>query len=309
MSKQQGSSQISSEFDGLIKLYWEKLSRTERQIAMYILQHEDSVAGLSIHALAKSAGCGVASVMRLSKTLGFKGFADMKFQIEKERLLISKRDVGVAPDDPANAVKQKVLQFDQSFLEKCVLGTSNEILQKIADSVAQAEKLCVIGCGAASGIAQAGAALFMSLGIMALSVEDAMLQTRTAAFLRPGDVLFVLSYSGYSKEGGDAMLFAREAGATNVLITSCKDSLLGKYADFELYTAVRNHSSSVNYAATSISQLVMLQLIQAIVQQRNIPRIRQKRAELRGHGDMKYYDVKQEHIYRGRVRIVGEEGN
>lgn len=204
-------------------------------------------------------------------------------------------------------VKQKVLQFDQSALEKSILETDNDTLEKVTDAVIKAEKVYMVGCGTASGVAQAGAAQFMSLGILAFSVGDSMLQLRTAAFLRPGDVLFVLNYSGYSKEGGDAMLFAREAGATTVLITSRKNTLLGKYADYELHTIVRNQANSINYAATSIGQLVLLQTIQALVQQRNVSKFVKKRAALRGHSDMKHYDVKQESIHRGRMRIADEK--
>jgi DNA-binding MurR/RpiR family transcriptional regulator len=259
--------------------------------------------------MAESVGCGVASIIRFSKNLGFKGFADMKFHIEKDQLIISKRDVGITQDDTINAVKQKVLYFDQTALEKCVLNVDNKMLEQISDAVTKAGKVYVIGCGAASGIAQAGAALFMSLGIMAFSVGDAMLQLRSAAFLQPNDTLFALSYSGYSKEVGDAMMFAKEAGATVVLITSYKNSLLGKYADYELYTMVRNQSNSINYAATSIAQLMMLQIIQAIIQQKNVPEIAKKGHELRGHSNMKYYDIKQQEIHRGRVHIVGLERN
>lgn len=293
-----------SEFGGRVRLYWDKLSRTERQIAEYIMRDEASAAQLSIHVLAGDAGVGVASVIRFSKSLGFRGYADMKFHLEKDKLILSKHDVGVKPEDEINVVKQKVLQFDQNMLEKCILETDNRILEQITDAVAQAEKIYVVGCGAASGMAQAGAALFMSLGILAFSVSDAMLQLRTAAFLQPGDVVFVLCYSGYSKEGGDTMMFAREAGATTVLITSYKNSLLGKYADYELNTVVRNESNSINNAATSIGQLVLLQTIQALVQQRNLGNHAKQRSALRKHGEMKYYDLGQESISRSRVRTA-----
>lgn len=308
MKDRQGPPKSGSEFGGRVRLYWDKLSRTERQIAAYILRDEASAAQLSIHVLAEDAGVGVASVIRFSKSLGFRGYADMKFHLEKDKLILSKHDVGVKSEDEINVVKQKVLRFDQDMLEKCILETDDLALEKITNAVAQAEKIYVVGCGAASGMAQAGAALFMSLGILAFSVSDAMLQLRTAAFLQPGDVVFVLNYSGYSKEGGDTMMFAKEAGATTVLITSYKNSLLGKYADYELNTVVRNEFNSINNAATSIGQLVMLQVIQALVQQRNLINHAKQRSALRKHSEMKYYDVGQESITRSRVRASDAKG-
>lgn len=307
MKKQHVFTAPDSEFRGRVSLYWNRLSRTERQIAEYILKDEHAASRLSIQALAEDAGVGAASIVRFSRTLGFKGFSDLKMTLEKDKLLLENRDIGVETDDPINVVKQKVLRFNQSALERCILDSNNETLKQITDSVCRAEKVLIFGCGTASAIAEAGAALFMSTGVMALSVSDSMLQLRSAAFLKPGDVVFALCYTGYSKDVGDAMMFAREAGAVTVLITSAKNSLLGKYADFELHTIVREQANPLNNAATSISQLLLLQTVQVLVHQRKIPAVAKRSSSLRGHSEMKYYDVRQTSIHRGRALIAGEK--
>ena len=66
-----------SEFEGRVRLYWDKLSRTERQIAEYILKNEDTVSQVSVHTLAQDAGVGAASVIRFSKALGYQGFSEI----------------------------------------------------------------------------------------------------------------------------------------------------------------------------------------------------------------------------------------
>lgn len=63
-----------SEFEGRVRLYWDKPSRTERQIAEYILKNEDTVSQVSVHTLEQDAGVGAASVIRFSKALGYQGF-------------------------------------------------------------------------------------------------------------------------------------------------------------------------------------------------------------------------------------------
>ena len=80
-----------SEFASRVALYSKKLSRTEKEIAQYMLRNEDSIENCSIQALAQSIGVGVASIVRFSKALGYNGFTDMKFQIEQGRLAGSKR--------------------------------------------------------------------------------------------------------------------------------------------------------------------------------------------------------------------------
>lgn len=297
----------SSEFVGRVSLYRDRLSRTERQITEYLVNHQDEVGDLSIQSLADKIGVGVASIVRLSKTLGYKSYSDMKYQMQNGKLMIDEFDLAITKEDSTNQVKQKVLQFSHNSMERTLLSLDDDTLDKVATAIIHAGKVMIVGVGTASAVARAGASMFMAQGVLAITVEEGMLQLRTAAFLSPGDVLIGISYSGYSKDIGDTMMFAKRAGATTVLITSCADSLLGKYADYELFTVVRNESNSINISATSLGQLSILLVLQTLVQQRRTPRIARCCNTLRGHGNMKYYDHKQEEIHQARVRIVKEE--
>lgn len=299
--------EIRSEFANRVRLYQGKLSRTERQIAQYLLQHEDSIENLSIHALAENMDVGVASIVRLSKALGYNGFSDMKFQIQQGKLVIDNKDVGISQGDEANTVKQKVLRYAQNYLEKCVMDINNSTLEHVSEEIAHAGKVGIIGAGSADGIAQACASMFMSGGIMAVCPSEALLKLRTAAYFEPGDVFIALSFSGYSKSVGDALYFAKTNGATTVLITGYKNSLLGKYADYVLYTPVRTRGNALNISTTAMSQLAIIQIIQAMVYQKNVAHIREREQRLKGNGNMQRYDVRQEHISHGRVRTVEEK--
>ena len=189
---------IHSDFANRIALYSKILSRTEKEIAQYMLQNEESISDYSIHMLAQNIGVGVASIVRFSKTLGYSGFSDMKFQIEQGRLIIDKRDVGVVQTDDANVVKQKVLNYAQTYLERCIININNGTLTKVSDAIASAKKVGILGAGSADGIAQAIASMFMSMGVMAISASDPMVKIRLASYLEKGDVLIGLSFSGYS---------------------------------------------------------------------------------------------------------------
>ena len=295
---------IRSEFANRVALYRKKLSRTEREIAEFMLKNEHQIESYSIHALAESIGVGAASIVRFSKTLGYSGFSDMKFQIDQGKLVIDKNDVGVKQDDEANVVKQKVLNYAQNYLEKCIISANNNALCAVSEAVAHAEKVIIIGAGSADGIAHAAASMYMSMGIMAFSISDPLLKLRSAAFFSSGDVFIGLSFSGYSKSVGDAMYYAKENGATTVLITAYKNSLLGKYADHILYTPARNRGNSLNISTTAMGQLALLQIIQAMVYQKDIPRIKEAQQRLRSNGNMQRYDIHQESIFVGRIGTV-----
>lgn len=288
---------VVSEFDARVRMYRDQMSRTEQQIAQYIMRHEDSVHSMSIQALAEAAGTGVASVVRLCRTLGYEGFADMKYQIRQGKLLIGKKDVGVSPEDDANAIKQKVLHFAQDALERCIMKADSALLEEISTDIAKAARVFLIGSGTAETLAQYGAAVFLSQGIFAFSLSDPILELRGAAFLQPGDLLIALCYSGYTKDVGDTMRYAKESGAKVLLITSRRNSLLGKYADYELYTIVRDPSNAVNVSTTSICQLALLQTILAIVQKKRPEEAAARSSRILRQSSVTSYDSRQTAIY------------
>jgi DNA-binding MurR/RpiR family transcriptional regulator len=298
---------VSTEFQGRVKMYEDKFSRTERDIASFLTQHEDSIKNYSIQTLADSIGVGVASIVRFSKTLGYQGFADMKFQIQQGKLLLGKQDIGVVSNDDSNIVKQKVLQFVQTSIEKCILELDNESLTNISNSIANSKKVYIYGSGTASTIAETITALFTYNGIFAYSIQDSMLHLRSLGYLEKNDVLIAINYSGYSKDISDCLYFAKETGATTVLLTSRKKSLAGKYADYELIIPPRNQNNSVNVATSSICQLAIMQIIQAMIQQKDLSGVMEHARKLKGHASNTYYDTKQEFVTRGRVRIVPED--
>ena len=294
-----------SEFAARVELYQDKLSRTEREISKYILQHEDSISDYSVHALADITHTGVASIVRLSKTLGYSGFADMKHQIQQGRILADNHDIGVESQDDISQVKQKVLQFSQASLKKCIHDLDVQDLAKVSHVAAHAKKILVIGAGASSGVAQAVSSLFTSMGLFAVSPSDALIQARYAAHLDVGDVLFALSYSGYSKDVGDAILYAHFSGATVILITAYKDSLLGKYADYVFYTLPRNDANHVNNSTTAMQQFAIFEIIQALIQQKNLPEMVSRRSRQSDINTLKRYDIRQEAITISRVHTKG----
>jgi DNA-binding MurR/RpiR family transcriptional regulator len=68
---------------GLIRLreVYEKLSPSEHKIAAYILQYPDEVIHLSIADLAMKSGSSQAAIVRLCKSIGFKGYQELKIQV------------------------------------------------------------------------------------------------------------------------------------------------------------------------------------------------------------------------------------
>lgn len=296
-----------SEFAERCRLCEHKFSRTEKQVAEFILENEEDIDGYSIQRLADEAQVGVASIIRFSKTLGYSGFADMKFQMQQGRLVLDSRDLNIQSQDDVNSVKQKILAFAQAILEKCIMSNDNETLDSVAKAILKADTVLFVGAGTSSGVAMGSASVFTSIGVNAQYNPDPLFYRRSAAQLKPHDVLMAFSYSGYSKNVGDAVRYAKQSGASVVLITAFKNTLIGKYADYEIYTIPRNKKNNINTSTTAMAQFALMQILQSIVLQAKEPKIEENHRKAFALGDdMDKYDTTLDAIPTSTVRGTRE---
>ncbi|MGZ4112901.1 MAG: MurR/RpiR family transcriptional regulator, partial [Tumebacillaceae bacterium] len=69
---------------GRIRAAYPGLSDKFQRIATHILEHPHDVLHLSISQLAEVTGCAEATIFRLCKQLGFRGYQDLKIALAKE---------------------------------------------------------------------------------------------------------------------------------------------------------------------------------------------------------------------------------
>ena len=60
------------------------LRRSEKQAADYILEHLEQVADEPIDRLARAAGVSQPTILRMLKSLGYKGYKDFRYQLVAE---------------------------------------------------------------------------------------------------------------------------------------------------------------------------------------------------------------------------------
>ena len=60
------------------KIANEKLTKVERDIANYLLEHRASLSNLSTRDIAKEVYCSSSAVIRLAHKLGYQGYNQLK---------------------------------------------------------------------------------------------------------------------------------------------------------------------------------------------------------------------------------------
>ena len=294
-----------SELASRITLYREKFNATQNRIADFILRDEKAVIQMSIYEMAEKIGTSVATVTRFCQQIGYDGLSDMKFHMQQQAVTLS-QDIGLARNDSINVIKQKVLQFSENTLHSCLMNLDNDTLEKAVDALDRAGTIFLCASGSASGIVQTALGLFLSMGFRASAAQEVLIQMRQAVFLKKGDVLIAISYDGQAKSTGDAMMLAKRCGASVILITAKKESLLAQYADYILMTPPRTGGNAMNITATTICQLSIIQLLMLGAMTRD-EQGRHERSRLQLHlSDLNRYDLKQKQIPLGKMRAVEE---
>lgn len=264
------------------------MNEAERKAANFILENREICARLSIHEMATKCGCSSATIVRLCKHLGYSGYAELKFQIQKSTGF-AKDNLSIALNDNSSSTKQKSLQFTLYHIKATVDSIDDEMLNLAAQTIAKAKIIMFSAMGSASGVALAGTSLFLSNSLNAIFPTDDLLQMRTAANLSKDDVIIGISYDGYSKVVADSFMVAKQAGASTILITSIEDTLLTKYADIILYTPTRNNRNVLNYSSTLMCQMMIIQLLLVSVWQHINHKRSSRISTLRQYTNLKRY--------------------
>src|SRR5699024_82192 len=75
------------------------------------------------------------------------------------------------------------------------------------------------------------------LGLDCRHFDDGYHQRISAGSLREGDAAVGVSYSGNSRDTVEAVKMAKKAGASTIVITNFRNSLITRYADLVLCTS------------------------------------------------------------------------
>ncbi len=234
----------------------DEFSRSQKDVARYIVDHLDEAAFLTAEELARRAGTSSSTVVRFSQALGFEGYPELQASaIEEYRATVGGEEGG-----------GMLFSFDHSEFEAS-LGTDHANLEETARKLDQSQiDEAVAALSGASQVVIVGTdqmAFFASYLRHTLSLLDirAEIVTSTAgpSLQRLGrvdeDTLLITLSSGRSHALlARAMKLAGHRGARTLAIADATLSDAVKKADLSLYYS--SNSPSFLRSNTALMALV-----------------------------------------------------
>lgn len=220
-----------------------KLRKSEQQVAKYMVEHSEQMEHISLEQLAREAEVSQPTVLRMLKTVGYKGFKEAKVAFIEERLRkreSEKHDIlgmQLQKSDQIEDVPGKIIGNTIQLLQDSLQAISAKALKKAVRVIEDAEKIIIFSVENSNTIAIDLMTKLLYLGIDCEFNEDYYLQSIRAGHMKEGEVAIGISYTGTSKNTVDVLKMAKKSGAVTIAITNFTDTPLVKYADIVILTS------------------------------------------------------------------------
>ncbi|MCI6465843.1 MAG: MurR/RpiR family transcriptional regulator [Faecalicatena sp.] len=249
-----------------IQELYDLLSKSEQKVAAYVLDNSDETMRLSIASLAKQVNVSEPTVVRFCRKLDFDGYQDFKIALAQgsnytnETLKIIHEEI--LESDSLKEISQKVVNSHILALQQTFSYMNYDNLEEFLRLLGRGGKVEFYGLGGSGTVAIDGENKFLRTGIDTRVCIDSHIQLMRTALLKENDLIVIFSNSGTTKHFVNVMDIAKKNGTKTVLITSFKESLLGRMAD--LVFEVRARETSYKQEPSS-SRVAMLAIIDVIV--------------------------------------------
>jgi DNA-binding MurR/RpiR family transcriptional regulator len=248
---------------------------SEVAIAEAILSNPDVSASMNISQIADKSGTSVASVVRFSKTLGFKGYPEFRMALigQLSRQVAQGTDLhldgGITVDDSAEEVIRKIAYADALAIKTTAERLDVENFTKVVDVWDSANTIGIIGFASSGYVAMDLQLKLNRLGKRSVAWSDLHTALTSISLLKKGDVLVAISHSGTTLDIIDVISEFKEKGITIVLITNALRSPATAIADLVLFTSARETTLRSGATASRIAQLTVVDCLCVSLAQRN----------------------------------------
>lgn len=223
------------EYVGRIKMQYASLSKAQKRIANYILNHREEVIHYSITTMAQKTGTVPSTVTRFCQALSYNGFSELKVYMEKNLANPLAMDVPIQKSDSIQVVIQKLMNTFQNAVSDTLRTLNGKALTEVVDAILKAKKIVFFGQSGGAISASYAQQLMLRINILSQMISGRVDMNLAASTLGPEDVAIGIAYSGEVRAVIESLTTAKHNKATVIVITANPHSTMGKLADLKLF--------------------------------------------------------------------------
>ena len=230
---------------------YQNLTKTEKLVADYIAANPDSVVFMSVDELSAASGTVKSAIIRCCKSLGFRGYSDLKIALASD--LSKNKQLNyvpyIDPGDNEQQILDKVFAASVKTLHETAEKLNRQELGKCIDWLDRAGRIYIYGIGTSGPIVNDFHYRLMQIGKNVSCFTDIPAMNVSTLNMKQGDVVFGISHSGRTTATIQVLTLAKQMGAKTICLTSAPGSLITKHSDCKLEV----YSDEIQYPVEAVS--------------------------------------------------------
>lgn len=240
---------------------FDEFSRSQKDVARYIVDHLDEAAFQTAEELARRANTSSSTVVRFSQALGFEGYPELQHAAIEEYRSRGPADTG--------ATTAPLFDFDHSEFEASLAADHANVEETVRNLTREQVEACVVALGSANRVMIVGMdqlAFFASylrhlLALLDIRAEviASPRQDSITRLSRVDEDSLVIAFSAGRAHPivVRAMKLAKHRGASTMAITDATLSDIGQHSDLTLYYS----SNGPSFTRSNTSLLAIVQAL------------------------------------------------
>lgn len=215
-------------------------SEAEEGIARFLLKTGREIAGYSTRNLAEATYTSPATVIRLCKKIGFKGFDDFKDQFLKEIQYLEKQPGSVDANFPFDKndtimmAANKISRLYEETIQDTMSLMQHKMLKKAVTLMKYSQCIHIFSAGAALNQAESFRERMLKIGKHVSITNNLRYQLYEASCMTGKDVAVIISYSGETSMILQIASECKRRSVPVIAITSFGENSLSHYAACKL---------------------------------------------------------------------------
>ena len=238
---------------------FDEFSRSQKDVARYIVDHLDEAAFQTAEELARRANTSSSTVVRFSQALGFEGYPELQqAAIEEYRNRVAEQEGPGQLFDFDHSEFEASLASDHANVEETARSLTREQVEACVSALASAQRVMIVGVDQMAFFASYLRHLLALLDIRAEVVASARQDSITRLSRVEEDTLVIAFSAGRAHPlVVRAMKLARHRRARTLSISDATLSEVGEHAELTLYYS----SNSPSFTRSNAALLAIVQAL------------------------------------------------
>ena len=240
---------------------FDEFSRSQKDVARYIVDHLDEAAFQTAEELARRADTSSSTVVRFSQALGFEGYPELQQAAIEEYRSRGPAENGSSPAplfDFDHSEFEASLAADHANVEETVRNLTREQVEACVTALGSAQRVMIVGMDQLAFFASYLRHLLALLDIRAEVVASPRQDSITRLSRVDEDSLVIAFSAGRAHPiVVRAMKLAKHRGSATMAITDATLSDIGEHSDLTLYYS----SNGPSFTRSNTSLLAIVQAL------------------------------------------------